>query len=288
MEFVLLKKLAKLEGTELWMFIGAIVAVAALIAVLAVLNKKHVNAAPTVEKKGKKLTTRMLVQGALCIALAFVLSYIKLFSMPMGGSITLFSMLPIFVFAWMYGPAAGLLAGFAYSLLQVVQGAYVVHPVQFVLDYFLSFTVLGLAGFFPKSLALGAGVGGFCRMLCGVLSGAIFFADSAAEAGYANAWAYSFMYNFTTIGVDTILCVIAAFSVPILSAIFLKSFIGRTPVSIPHGGVSPVYSDNSLYKQTAMVRSSSVWYSSVSSTYSTCCVIFFEKSSNTVCTLTLL
>ena len=157
MEFVLLKKLAKLEGTELWMFIGAIVAVAALIAVLAVLNKKHVNAAPTVEKKGKKLTTRMLVQGALCIALAFVLSYIKLFSMPMGGSITLFSMLPIFVFAWMYGPAAGLLAGFAYSLLQVVQGAYVVHPVQFVLDYFLSFTVLGLAGFFPKSLALGAG-----------------------------------------------------------------------------------------------------------------------------------
>lgn len=182
MEFVLLKKLAKLEGTELWMFIGAIVAVAALIAVLAVLNKKHVNAAPAVEKKGNKLTTRMLVQGALCIALAFVLSYIKLFSMPMGGSITLFSMLPIFVFAWMYGPAAGLLAGFAYSLLQVVQGAYVVHPVQFVLDYFLSFTVLGLAGFFPKSLALGAGVGGFCRMLCGVLSGAIFFADSAAEA----------------------------------------------------------------------------------------------------------
>lgn len=182
MEFVLLKKLAKLEGTELWMFIGAIVAVAALIAVLAVLNKKHVNAAPTVEKKGNKITTRMLVQGALCIALAFVLSYIKLFSMPMGGSITLFSMLPIFVFAWMYGPAAGLLAGFAYSLLQVVQGAYVVHPVQFVLDYFLSFTVLGLAGFFPKSLALGAGVGGFCRMLCGVLSGAIFFADSAAEA----------------------------------------------------------------------------------------------------------
>ena len=58
MEFVLLKKLAKLEGTELWMFIGAIVAVAALIAVLAVLNKKHVNAAPTVEKKGNKITTR--------------------------------------------------------------------------------------------------------------------------------------------------------------------------------------------------------------------------------------
>lgn len=210
MEFELLKELAELSGTKLWMFIGAIVAVAALIAVLAVLNKKHVNAAPTVEKKGKKFTTRMLVQGALCIALAFVLSYIKLFSMPMGGSITLFSMLPIFVFAWMYGPAAGLLAGFAYSLLQVVQGADIVHPAQFVLDYFISFTVLGVAGFFPKSLALGAGIGGLCRMICGIISGVVFFASYAKDYGYSNAWAYSFMYNFTTIGVDTILCVIAA------------------------------------------------------------------------------
>ena len=210
MEFVLLKKLAKLEGTELWMFIGAIVAVAALIAVLAVLNKKHVNAAPTVEKKGNKITTRMLVQGALCIALAFVLSYIKLFSMPMGGSITLFSMLPIFVYAWLYGPAAGLLAGFAYSLLQIVQGAYIVHWAQFILDYILAFTVLGVAGFFPKSLALGAGVGGLCRMICGVISGAVFFGEYAAEAGYQSAWLYSFMYNLTTIGADTVLCVIAA------------------------------------------------------------------------------
>lgn len=210
MEFVLLKKLAKLEGTELWMFIGAIVAVAALIAVLAVLNKKHVNAAPTVEKKGNKLTTRTLVQGALCIALAFVLSYIKLFSMPMGGSITLFSMLPIFVYAWLYGPAAGLLAGFAYSLLQIVQGAYIVHWAQFILDYILAFTVLGVAGFFPKSLALGAGVGGLCRMICGVISGAVFFGEYAAEAGYQSAWLYSFMYNLTTIGADTVLCVIAA------------------------------------------------------------------------------
>ena len=205
MEFVLWEKLAGLEGKELVMLIAAAVVAAALIVLLVCLRKRSAEEAP-----GKRVDTRALVYGALCISLSFVLSYIKLFSMPMGGSITLFSMLPIFVFAWMYGPAAGLLAGFAYSLLQVVQGAYVVHPVQFVLDYFLSFTVLGLAGFFPKSLALGAGVGGFCRMLCGVLSGAIFFADSAAEAGYANAWAYSFMYNFTTIGVDTILCVIAA------------------------------------------------------------------------------
>lgn len=210
MEFVLLKELAELNGKKLWMFIGAIVAVAALIAVMAVLNKKHAAPAAPAERKGGKLTTRMLVQGALCIALAFVLSYIKLFSMPTGGSITLFSMLPIFVFAWMYGPTAGLLAGFAYSLLQVVQSAYIVHPAQFVLDYFISFTVLGVAGFFPKSLALGAGIGGLCRMICGIISGVVFFASYAKDYGYSNAWAYSFMYNLTTIGADTVLCVIAA------------------------------------------------------------------------------
>lgn len=228
MEFVLLQKLAKLEGTELIMFICAIVAVIALIVALVLINKKHAAAESAVSTapKSKKITTRMLVQGALCVALAFVLSYIKLFSMPMGGSITLFSMLPIFMFAWMYGPTAGLLAGFAYSLLQVVQGAWIVHPVQFVLDYFISFTVLGLAGFFPKSLALGSAVGGFARMICGIISGVVFFADSAAEAGYSSAFLYSFMYNFTTIGVDTILCVIAAL-IPVVSKTAIRIRDGK-------------------------------------------------------------
>lgn len=211
MEFVLFQKLAKLEGTELVMLILGIVAVAALIVVLCMRSRKGAadTGAPS-EKKHGRISTRVLVQGALCVALSFVLSYIKLFSMPMGGSITLFSMLPIFAFAWMYGPAAGLLAGFTYSLLQMVQGAYIVHPVQFVLDYFLSFTVLGLAGCFKKSLALGSLVGGMCRMLCGIISGAVFFADAAAEAGYTSIFIYTFMYNFTTIGIDTLLCVIAS------------------------------------------------------------------------------
>ncbi len=215
MEFVLFQKLAKLEGTELVMLILGIAAVVALIVVLYVRSRRASAAVGTEgeavsEKKRGRISTRVLVQGALCVALSFVLSYIKLFSMPMGGSITLFSMLPIFAFAWMYGPAAGLLAGFTYSLLQVVQGAYIVHPVQFVLDYFLSFTVLGLAGCFKKSLALGSFVGGMCRMLCGIISGAVFFADAAAEAGYTSIFAYTFMYNFTTIGIDTLLCVAAA------------------------------------------------------------------------------
>lgn len=206
MKFVLFEKLAELEGTELIMLLCAAAAAIALCALLVIRARRDGRQKPG----SSKISTKMLVQGALCVALAFVLSYIKLFSMPMGGSITLFSMLPIFVYAWLYGPAAGFLAGFAYSLLQIIQGAYVIHPVQFLLDYFFSFTLLGVAGFCKKSLALGALAGGLCRMLCGIISGAVFFADAAAQAGYASIWGYTIIYNLSTIGADTALCVIAA------------------------------------------------------------------------------
>ena len=65
--------------------------------------------------------TKRLVYGALCIALSFALSYVKLFSMPMGGSITLCSMLPLMLYAYRFGTPAGLLAGLAYGLLQLIQ-----------------------------------------------------------------------------------------------------------------------------------------------------------------------
>ena len=146
----------------------------------------------------------------MMVALAQVLSYIKLFSMPMGGSLTLCSMLPIAMYAWAFGPAYGFTAAFAYSLLQIIQGAWIVHPVQFVLDYFIAFTCYGLSSLFPKCLPLGVGVAGLARYACSVISGVVFFADSAAEAGYESALLYSLGYNGGTIGVETILCVIVA------------------------------------------------------------------------------
>ena len=99
MEFVLWEKLAGLEGKELVMLIAAAVVAAALIVLLVCLRKRSAEEAP-----GKRVDTRALVYGALCISLSFVLSYIKLFSMPMGGSLTLCSMLPIAMYAWAFGP----------------------------------------------------------------------------------------------------------------------------------------------------------------------------------------
>ncbi len=152
--------------------------------------------------------TRMLVYGALALALAFVLSYVRLIRLPFAGSLTLGSMLPICLFAAIYGPGPGFLAAFAYGLLQFVQDAYVIHPVQFVLDFILAFTSLGLASLFPKRYVRGMAVSGFARMLCSTVSGAVFFASYAAEAGFESAWLYSIAYNGCTIGADTLLCML--------------------------------------------------------------------------------
>ena len=189
MELKLFKKLASLEGIELYMLLGALVVLALLVwGVLA--SRKHAKAEAQAVPEGKPSRTQTLVYGALSITLAFVLSYFKLFSLPLGGTVTLLSMLPIFAYAAYFGPLYGFTAAFAFSLLQVVQGAYIVHPVQFILDYFVAFTLLGTASFFPKNLPVGSAVAGFLRMVASTISGAVFFKDVGFEYGFANPWVY--------------------------------------------------------------------------------------------------
>ena len=96
-----------------------------------------------------KNKTKQLVFSAMAIALATVISVvIKLPSLPNGGSTTLFSMLIVSLVGYWYGPATGLIAAFAYGVLQFITGPYVVHPAQVLLDYPLAFAALGLSGFF--------------------------------------------------------------------------------------------------------------------------------------------
>lgn len=212
MEFKLFKKLGSLEGAELIMLLAAL-AVFALLTVLAAKNAKL--RGETDRSAGK---TRVLVYGALSLTLSFVLSYMKLFSMPFGGSITLASMLPLMAYAYAFGAVPGFTAAFAYALLQIIQGAYIVHPIQFVLDYFVAFTVLGLAGFFPTALPLGVAVAGTVRMLVSTVSGAVFL-DASTEYGISSPWTYSFLYNFMTIGIDTVICLVVAILPPVRKAI---------------------------------------------------------------------
>ena len=92
------------------------------------------------------LRLRALCEGAIFIALAQVLSYLKLFELPQGGSITI-EMLPIFLYCARWGFGPGMLASFAYSILQAVLSSTYAWTWQSLIgDYLLAFTVLGFAG----------------------------------------------------------------------------------------------------------------------------------------------
>ena len=155
------------------------------------------------------VNTKKLVFSAVAIALALVTSYLKVFSMPMGGSITLFSMFFICLIGYWYGPAVGIMTGVAFGLLQFVIEPYMVSIPQVLCDYPLAFGALGLSGFFSQKkhgLQIGQLVGVLGRFFFSVLSGVIFFAAYAPEG--MNPIVYSVMYNGSYLGAEALLTVV--------------------------------------------------------------------------------
>jgi thiamine transporter len=140
--------------------------------------------------------TRVLTEAALAIALAVVLSFIKVFEMPLGGSISL-EMFPLILLALRQGPRVGIASGFVYGLIDIITPpVFVFHPIQVLLDYPLAFAALGLAGFFrptARGAVIGASVAVLARFFCHFLSGVVFFATFAPEGW--NPWVYSAAYN---------------------------------------------------------------------------------------------
>lgn len=167
--------------------------------------------------RDKSRYTKMIVYGSLCIALSFILSYIRLYRFPQGGSITPASMLPMYIFAIIFGPAAGILAGFAFGMIKLIQDPYIIHWAQFFLDYPLSFGALGLAGLYRQNIAVSCLIGGFSRFFMNFLSGVIFFGSYAPEG--MNVIAYSLMVNGLVIGTDTLICTIISLIPQVKNAI---------------------------------------------------------------------
>ena len=97
------------------------------------------------------MSAKQLVFCAMAVALAFITSYLKIFHLPWGGSVTLCSMLFIVLTANWYGPKTGVMVGLAYGILQFIQEPYVLSFFQVCCDYVLAFAALGVAGFFAKS-----------------------------------------------------------------------------------------------------------------------------------------
>lgn len=173
------------------------------------------------------ISTRMVAEAGVMIALAKILSFIKLFEMPMGGSVTLASMAPILFFAIRWGWKKGLLVGLVYGLVDYLLGGYTVHPLQVLLDYPLAYMMLGFAGlqqasesdsFFSHlpSLILAVAL----RLAMHVLSGCVFYSTiDFTEAGASLAQAftlsnmgagfvYSLQYNGAFLGADFLLCLV--------------------------------------------------------------------------------
>ena len=192
-----------------------------------------------------KKTQRLAVSGVL-IALAVVLSFVKVFELPFGGSITAFSMVPVMLAGFLYGVPWGLMCGLVDGVLQGVLGAATTQAFAGMgakeaigvacLDYLLAFSVLGCAGLLRKPLqekptlgfALGAGIAGCLRFLVHFTSGAILYGQWAewyfTQEGFYSwgakilqnfsgaglAMIYSAVYNAMYMVPETILSVIAA------------------------------------------------------------------------------
>ncbi len=134
----------------------------------------------------------VLVEGALMVAVAFVLSFVKIYDLPQGGSVTLGSMVPILLFAARRGAGPGIMVGAVYGMLQFIIEPVFVHPAQLVFDYPLAFGALGLAGLFGENVLKGAFAGVFGRFVSHFISGVIFFAEYAGEQ---NVYLYSATYQ---------------------------------------------------------------------------------------------
>ena len=167
----------------------------------------------------------VLFIAGICVAMSFVLSYIKLFSAPQGGSVTLASMLPIMLYAYLYGTKRGLLVGLVYGLLQFIQKPEISHWAQVVLDYPVAFAVIGLAGISKHipagifKLPIGTVIGGVARWIVHTVSGFLFF----SEILNGNALTFSIVYNGWYMLFDTLICFVLAFPV---TAIVKRAGIG--------------------------------------------------------------
>ncbi|MBQ9438947.1 MAG: energy-coupled thiamine transporter ThiT [Lachnospiraceae bacterium] len=189
----------------------------------------------------------MLVFCAVCIALAFATGQIKLFHLPMGGSVRAFSMFFTCLAGYLFGPIPGLVSGLAQGALNFFMSPdEIVSPIQVACDYFFAYAALGLSGFFWKmragvrisfghtdekgdfksrwgitfsGLEIGYLVGVTGRYIFAVISGVAFYAAYAPEG--MNPLAYSMAYNAIYIYAEAAITIILLSLPPVRRGIAL-------------------------------------------------------------------
>lgn len=183
---------AKEDVNDVGLYVSSVILVAS-VALLAFFS----------DRKAESFDSRSVAFAAICIALSFALSYVRIFKMPMGGSITFASMLPIMLFSYMYGARKGVVAGLIYGVLQAVQDPWILHPAQFLMDYGTAFAAIGLTGCIKgfnlfngklrTQFTIGAVIAGVIRFISHFFAGA--FAFASFGRGYAEEFGISALNN---------------------------------------------------------------------------------------------
>ncbi len=177
----------------------------------------------------KKQKNRRLAESALMLALSTILSELAVFSLPFGGSVTLFSQVPIILISYRYGVKWGLTTGLAMSIIQLIFGiqnfSYVSGMTAFLIlafcDYLIAFSALGLGGMFKGkikndilAISLGGVVVSVIRFICHFISGATIWKEYAEGAPVLE---YSLTYNASYMLPELIITVVG---LVILAGIF--------------------------------------------------------------------
>ncbi len=186
------------------------------------------------EKTNKKISVSQLVTSAILLALAMVLSMIKVYKLPLGGSVTLLSMLPVCMISLKYGVKWGFVCSFLYAFIQfgVDLGEVMAWGMDvrmwigcIVFDYMLAYGILGLSGIFRKRktpvMLTGVGIAVTIRFISHYISGAIFF-DIWMPEQFDNPYFYSLVYNGSYMLPELIFTLIGAgllFGVPVIRKI---------------------------------------------------------------------
>lgn len=194
------------------------VLIALLVVAAALLTSK--------KQETRKITAKQITFSGAAMALGIVTSMIHIVKLPMGGSVTLLSMLFIVLIGYWYGPKAGLITAVAYGLLQFILEPVFYSIPQMLVDYPLAFGALGLSGFFSNQkhgLIKGYIAGVLGRYVFAFLSGLLFFA-SYAEGSGMSAPVYSLAYNGSYLLTEAAITIIIVLIPPVGKALlYIKS-----------------------------------------------------------------
>lgn len=216
------------QVNQLGLYLSAGLLLAAVVAVAFIFDRKSKNG----------FDSKSISYAAICIAMSFALSYLRIVKMPQGGSITIASLVPVMLYAFMFGAKKGVLAGFILGILQAFQDPAILHPAQFILDYPAAFACIGLAGLFANfkplkklpqiQFALGGIIAGLARFVMHYMSGIFAFGAFAPEG--QPVWLYSLIYQSGYVLPDiAIAIVVGALLLCSRSLVSIVRKVGATP-----------------------------------------------------------